>query len=88
MHGHGNRTAYRVPVVALLILIGVAPARAFSQTLFYQGKTITVIAATSAGGTGDLRIKAVLPFLRKHIPGNPMMIMEYMDGGGGRKAVN
>ena len=60
----------------------------FSQTNFYQGKTVTVIASTAPGGTGDLRVKAVLPFLRKHIPGNPTVVIEYMDGGGGRKAAN
>jgi hypothetical protein len=26
--------------------------------------------------------------LRKHIPGNPALVLEYMDGGGGRKAAN
>jgi tripartite-type tricarboxylate transporter receptor subunit TctC len=29
-----------------------------------------------------------MPFLRKHIPGNPTLVLEYMDGGGGRKAAN
>ena len=28
------------------------------------------------------------PFLHKYIPGNPTIIHEYMDGGGGRKAAN
>jgi tripartite-type tricarboxylate transporter receptor subunit TctC len=64
------------------------PRVAFSQAPFYQGKTVTVIISTSPAGTGDLRIKALVPFLRKHIPGNPTMVLEYMDGGGGRKAAN
>ena len=37
---------------------------------------------------GDLRVRAVLPFLQKYIPGNPTFVHEYMDGGGGRKAAN
>jgi tripartite-type tricarboxylate transporter receptor subunit TctC len=61
---------------------------AFAQAPFYQGKTITVIATTSPGGTGDLRVKALMPTLRKHIPGNPTLVIEYMDGGGGRKGAN
>src|SRR5262245_3815571 len=60
----------------------------FAQPPFYQGKTITVIATTAPGGTGDLRVKALVPFLRKYIPGNPTIIVEYMDGGGGRKGAN
>jgi tripartite-type tricarboxylate transporter receptor subunit TctC len=61
---------------------------AFAQTPFYQGKTITVIATTAPGGTGDLRVKALVPHLKKHLPGSPTIIIEYMDGGGGRKGAN
>jgi tripartite-type tricarboxylate transporter receptor subunit TctC len=64
------------------------PLLAFAQTPFYQGKTITVIATTAPGGTGDMRVKSVVPTLRKHIPGNPTIVIEYMDGGGGRKGAN
>ncbi len=60
----------------------------YAQTNFYEGKTITLVAMTAAGGSGDLRIKAVVPFLRKHVPGNPNVVMEYIDGGGGRKGAN
>jgi tripartite-type tricarboxylate transporter receptor subunit TctC len=59
-----------------------------AQAPFYQGKTITMIVSTAPGGTGDLRVKAMAPILRKHIPGSPAIAMEYMDGGGGRKAAN
>jgi tripartite-type tricarboxylate transporter receptor subunit TctC len=74
--------------VAVLAHLVILPDSLFSQTDFYQGKTVTVIISTAPGGTGDLRIKALLPFLRKHIPGNPTLVAEYMDGGGGRKAAN
>ena len=61
---------------------------ALSQTPFYQGKTITIIHGRAPGGSGDLRVRAVIPFLQKYIPGNPSFVHEYMDGGGGRKAAN
>jgi putative tricarboxylic transport membrane protein len=73
--------------VAVLARLVILPDSLFSQTDFYQGKTMTVIVSTAPGGTGDLRVKALLPFLRKHIPGNPTLVAEYMDGGG-RKAAN
>src|SRR6266404_3374091 len=79
------------PKSLFLFVLSVAallPVCVFSQAPFYQGKTVTVIASTSPAGTGDLRIKALVPFLRKHIPGNPTLVLEYMDGGGGRKAAN
>ncbi len=58
------------------------------QTPFYQGKTIRIIDGSEPGGTGDLRLKTLMPFLQKHIPGHPFIVVEYMPGGGGRKAAN
>lgn len=63
-------------------------AEGLAQTPFYQGKTITVISGVAAGGSGDVRIRALLPFWRKYIPGNPTLIVENMPGAGGRKAAN
>lgn len=63
-------------------------AHAYAQADFYKGKTITVVQIVDAGGTGDLRRRALFPFLKKYIPGNPTIVSEYMPGGGGRKAAN
>ena len=60
----------------------------FCQVPFYQGKTITVVQIVGAGGTGDVRRRALFPFLQKYIPGNPTIVSDYMPGGGGRKAAN
>jgi tripartite-type tricarboxylate transporter receptor subunit TctC len=60
----------------------------YAQSDFYKGKTITVVQIVGAGGTGDLRRKALFPFLQKYIPGNPTIVSDYMPGGGGRKAAN
>jgi tripartite-type tricarboxylate transporter receptor subunit TctC len=70
------------------LLLCLLPNPALSQSNFYEGKTVTLIATTSAGGTGDLRVKAMVPFLKKHIPGNPTVVIQYIDGGGGRKGTN
>jgi tripartite-type tricarboxylate transporter receptor subunit TctC len=59
-----------------------------AQESFFKGKTITVIQGRDPGGTGDLRVKALFPFLQKYIPGNPNVVSEYMPGGGSRKAAN
>lgn len=72
----------------LLALTGLSPEHGLAQTPYYQGKTIKMIAATAPGGIGDNRVKATIPFLRKYVPGNPAIIVEYMDGGGGRQVGN
>jgi tripartite-type tricarboxylate transporter receptor subunit TctC len=67
--------------VTLLASLQIFTVGAFCQTPFYQDKTITMIASTAPGGTGDLRVKTMVPILRKHIPGNPTIAVEYMEGG-------
>ena len=73
---------------ALLTQLVLLPDFLYSQSDFYRGKTVTIIHGRSAGGAGDFRVRAVAPFLHKYIPGNPTIVHEYMDGGGGRKAAN
>src|ERR1044071_389438 len=73
---------------SLYTLIVIFATPLYSQTPFYQGKTITIIHGRAPGGLGDLRVRAVIPFLQKYISGNPSFVHEYMDGGGGRKAAN
>jgi hypothetical protein len=70
------------------MVLCLLPSMALGQTPFYQGKTITFIQARTPGGSGDLRVRAILPVLAKHIPGNPNIVMQFMDGFGGRKAAN
>src|SRR3989304_9236703 len=77
------RTFFCASLIGLL-----SPDHALSQTAFYKGKTITIIQSTSPGGTGDLRVRALVSVLQRHIPENPTIVMEYMPGGGGRKAAN
>jgi tripartite-type tricarboxylate transporter receptor subunit TctC len=73
---------------ALPIWFLLFSSSALSQTPFYQGKTITIIQGTEAGGSSDVMTRAMLPYLKKHIPGEPIIVSEYMPGGGGIKAAN
>jgi tripartite-type tricarboxylate transporter receptor subunit TctC len=76
-------------VLFLQIFFGLFTAGpALPQTSFFHGKTLTILESSAPGGVGSLRTKAVVPFLQKYIPGNPTIVMQYMDGGGGRKAAN
>jgi tripartite-type tricarboxylate transporter receptor subunit TctC len=80
--------AIGVTVLFTVVLVIGFGANASAQMPYYQGKTIKLIQGRDAGGSGDIRSRAVLPFLKKHIPGNPTIINEFMPGGGGRKAAN
>ena len=66
----------------------ITAATAFAQTPFYQGKTITIIRGSAPGGVGEMRTRAVANYLKKHVPGNPTVVIEFMAGAGGTKAAN
>jgi tripartite-type tricarboxylate transporter receptor subunit TctC len=80
--------AGRLTTLAASVFLLSVPARVSSQSPFYKGKTITILQGTAAGGSSDMLTRAMIPFLQKHIPGNPTIVSEYMPGGGGIKAAN
>jgi tripartite-type tricarboxylate transporter receptor subunit TctC len=80
---HGLKLA----VLSALLTLLASPS-AFSQAPFYQGKIITIIRGSTPGGVGEMRTRAVANYLKKHIPGNPTIIIEFMPGAGGQKAAN
>jgi tripartite-type tricarboxylate transporter receptor subunit TctC len=62
------------------------PKPALPQASYYEGKTIKAIVGQAPGGLGANRVKAIVPFLQKYIPGKPHIVTEYMEGAGGQKA--
>ena len=59
-----------------------------AQTPFYQGKTITLIAGTTAGSQYDAHARLIAQHWGKHIPGNPDVIVQNMPGAGSLIAAN
>jgi tripartite-type tricarboxylate transporter receptor subunit TctC len=55
---------------------------------FYQGKSIRFIVGAPAGGGYDTYTRAIARHLGKHVPGNPTMVIENMDGAGSLIAAN
>jgi tripartite-type tricarboxylate transporter receptor subunit TctC len=68
-------------VVELLNPLNLEPASA-AQTPFYQGKTITMVVASTSGGGYDLWARLVTRYLGKYIPGNPTIVVQNMPGAG------
>lgn len=81
-----NKLASALGLGAVIFLISGGVT--LSQSDFYAGKNILMVVATDPGGSGDLRTRAILPLLRKYIPGNPAIVVQYMPGAGGQKAAN
>jgi tripartite-type tricarboxylate transporter receptor subunit TctC len=77
-----------IQAVLLFFIVGFCVEPSLAQTPFYQDKTINVVLGGPPAGSADMRTRAVINLLRKHIAGNPNIVMQYMAGGGGRQAAN
>jgi len=64
-----------------------APAAAQSGRDFFQGKTVTYIVATTAGGGYDAYGRLVADFMQKHLPGSTFVVRN-MPGAGHLIGVN
>ena len=73
---------------AFLFICGFGDRPILAQTTFFVGKTINVVLGGPPAGSADLRTRAVVNVLRKHVPGNPNIVVQYMAAGGGRQAAN
>ncbi len=51
---------------------------------YYAGKRIIFLVNYAAGGPADIEARVVARHIGKHIPGNPSIIIQNMDGAGGR----
>ena len=70
-----------------LILSGAKAQDALAQDAFYKGKTVTIVVGYSAGGGYDQYARLVGRHLGRHIPGNPMVIVQNMPGAASMTAV-
>jgi len=75
-------------VAVAIGLAAVSPAGAQSVADFYRGKTITYNLAVPDGASWGLYARTFIEHLRKHIPGNPNIVLQVMPGGGGVAASN
>ena len=62
---------------------GALPSFAQSPEVFYQGRTVSIIVGSSAGGGYDLNARLVAEHIAKYIPGHPTVIVQNMPGAGG-----
>jgi len=54
----------------------------------FAGRTVRLVVGVSAGGGQDLYARVMAPYLGKHLPGEPNVIVENMTGAGGLVLMN
>ena len=79
--------AHRGALAVGLLLAGCWPAAAQTPAQFFQGKTMTIMLGHPPGGSYDFYARIAANHIKRHIPGNPNIIVEHRPGGGGIRAV-
>ena len=75
-------------VLAASLLLTSNIVRAAPDEEFYSGRVVTIFQSAGAGGIYSAYAAAFAPYLEKHIPGNPTIVVDYMPGAGGIRATN
>ena len=73
-------------LVGLLLIAGAEEV--FAQGNFYEGKTIRFIVGFSAGGGYDAYTRTIARHMGKHVPGNPVFVVDNMAGAGSLISAN
>jgi hypothetical protein len=80
------RTAAGLGIVAGL---SATPAMdASAQDVSFAGKRIEMIVPFAPGGGSDVYIRSLQPYLEKHLPGNPTILVRNVPGGGSIPGAN
>jgi hypothetical protein len=79
--------ARTLAVLAAAIAL-TAPACAADDAEFYRGRTISVIVGFGPGGGYDVYARLLAHHLGNHIPGQPNVVVQNMEGAGSVRAAN
>src|SRR5262245_47753718 len=77
----------QIAIIALFFASAISPA-ASQPSDFYAGKTLRILVGVEAGGTVDTLARLFVGYLRKHIPGNPAIVVQNMPSAAGVGATN
>ena len=81
-----GKPALRRAIVLLMAIPLAQPAAA--QALFYKDKSIRLIVGSAPGGGYDAYARLLAAHIRRHIPGNPTIVVQNMPGAGSLVAAN
>src|SRR5215472_15030938 len=78
-----------IGIASLMGLAAASPAVAADAVGdFYKNRQMIMILSADAGGGYGSYANAFAPYLSAHIPGKPKIVVQYMPGAGGLRAMN
>lgn len=75
-----HRIIALMAVIATLVL--AFPMREGKADDFYKGRHLRVIVSYFPGGGNDLEVRLIARHMRRHVPGNPSIVVQNMPGAG------
>jgi tripartite-type tricarboxylate transporter receptor subunit TctC len=75
-------------IAAFIAVAAMCMPGATAAADFYQGKTIRMLVGSAPGGGYDSYARTFAQYLRKHIPGDPTIVVQNMPGAGGMVVTN
>jgi tripartite-type tricarboxylate transporter receptor subunit TctC len=86
-----HNSIWRFSLALLFTAAAFAPAtKAVAQqndvAAFYRGRTVQAVVGYTPGSTFELYLRTFARHLGRHIPGNPLIVVQHMPGAGSLKA--
>ena len=76
-------------ITAAIIMLALPPASlAATESISFEGKTVTIVIGSSAGGTTDASARLMGSFMSKHLPGKPSVVVQSKPGAHSMVAMN
>ena len=79
---------HRAAVGLVVVGLSAGPAAADEVADFYKGKTFTIVVGHEVGTGFDIYGRTLQRHLGRHIPGNPIIVVQNMVGASGINAAN
>jgi tripartite-type tricarboxylate transporter receptor subunit TctC len=80
--------AARAALAVSVAVAGTAVCVAAAEPINYEGARIELIVPFSPGGGADTYARVVAPYLQKHLPGQPTILVRNIPGGGSVPGAN
>ena len=75
-----RRSGRSLVACAIVVALALPLARVAAQESFYKGKTICLIVGLALGGGFDTYSRVIARHMGRHIPGNPILVVDNMPG--------
>ncbi len=76
------------PVLCLAATLFACTVASAQAPVTFQGQTVTMIIGFAAGGGTDIAGRLIAPYIAKHLPGSPNIIVQNRPGADGITATN